>query len=316
MAMRTTTSSYHVSISLFPQLRRSSATTSWELSGQIRNHQRAHSDKRWATSRHGVADAEAGVAGRGDALVLAVAGQEEAAPVVAGVSQAMIVHGAATAVVATANLAKDAQQTSSGGPKAKDAPGVSAGGQATDQSAETNWDRAAIPRSTEPAATLVRGQITGHATKVPNSWKTPKPKARETSHSILLIKTARRSLRVLTMSIPTKLPMTDRSRTKRLWIGKVEVRAAKPTDVLADAKGAFVNLVTWASNIDEFKKNAELVLVKLGLSVIDIENPEPFSIRRQKADFDDEIEDMVSRAENNPNAIIYGTFHTWTRDDA
>jgi len=117
------------------------------------------------------------------------------------------------------------------------------------------------------------------------------------------------------MSIPTKLPVTDRSRTKRLWIGKVEVRAAKPTDVLADAKGAFVNLVTWASNIDEFKKNAELVLIKLGLSIIDIENPEPVSSRRQKADFDDEIEDMVSRAENNPNAIIYGTFHTWTRDD-
>jgi hypothetical protein len=52
--------------------------------------------------------------------VLAIAGQEEAAPVVAGVSQAMIVHGAATAVVATANLAKDT-------------PGVSAGGQATDK---------------------------------------------------------------------------------------------------------------------------------------------------------------------------------------
>ena len=75
-------------------------------------------------------------------------------------------------------------------------------------------------------------------------------------------------------------------------------------------------MVTWASDIDEFKSNAELVLGQLGLSIIDIENPEPVSIRRQKADFDDEIEDMVSRAEDNPNAIIYGTFHTWTRDDA
>ncbi len=118
------------------------------------------------------------------------------------------------------------------------------------------------------------------------------------------------------MSITAKLPMTGRSKRKRLWIGKVEVRAPKATDVLADAKGAFVNLVTWASDIDEFKSNAELVLGKLGLSIIDIENPEPVSIRRQKADFDDEIEDMVSRAEDNPNAIIYGTFHTWTRDDA
>jgi YD repeat-containing protein len=54
-------------------------------------------------------------AGRGDALVLAVAGQEEAAPVVAGVSQAMILHGAATAAIGTANLAKDAAETSASG---------------------------------------------------------------------------------------------------------------------------------------------------------------------------------------------------------
>jgi len=96
----------------------------------------------------------------------------------------------------------------------------------------------------------------------------------------------------------------------------VEVCAPKPTDVLGDAKGAFVNLVTWASDIDEFKGNAELVLHKLGLSIIDIENPEPVSMRKQRVEFDDEIEDMVARAEDNPNAIIYGTFHTWTRDDA
>lgn len=25
------------------------------------------------------------------------------------------------------------------------------------------------------------------------------------------------------------------------------------------------------------------------------------------------IEDMIARAQNNPNAIIYGTFHTWDR---
>jgi hypothetical protein len=118
------------------------------------------------------------------------------------------------------------------------------------------------------------------------------------------------------MNIPIKPPKTAQFKRKQLWIGLVEVRAAKPTEVLADTKGAFVNLVTWASGVDEFKGNAELVLRKLELSIIDIENPEPVSTRKQKADLDDEIEDMVARAEDNPNAIIYGTFHTWTRDDA
>jgi hypothetical protein len=42
-------------------------------------------------------------------------------------------HGTITLGIATVNLAKDAQQTSSGGPKASDAPGVTAGGQATNE---------------------------------------------------------------------------------------------------------------------------------------------------------------------------------------
>lgn len=118
------------------------------------------------------------------------------------------------------------------------------------------------------------------------------------------------------MSIPTNRPVNPKQKAKELWIGLVEVRAAKGTEILAGAKGAFVNLITWASIIHEFKSNAELVLGDLGLSVVNIESAEPVSVRREKAELDDEIEDMIARAEDNPNAIIYGTFHTWTRDDA
>ena len=67
----------------------------------------------FAAQQSGIAEAEAGVAGRGGALVLAIAGQEEAAPEVAVVSQAMILHGTATAAIATANLAKSATEPGS-----------------------------------------------------------------------------------------------------------------------------------------------------------------------------------------------------------
>ena len=110
--------------------------------------------------------------------------------------------------------------------------------------------------------------------------------------------------------------MNARRQTKQLWTGLVEVRALKRSEILGDAKGAFVNLVTWAANALQFRSNAELVLGKLNLFVIEIENPEPVSDRRKKTDMEDELEDMIARAEDNPNAIIYGTFHTWTRDDA
>jgi hypothetical protein len=77
-----------------------------------------------------------------------------------------------------------------------------------------------------------------------------------------------------------------------------------------------VNVVTWASNADEFRSNADLVLAELGLFVVEVEDPEPVAIRTKKAKFEEEIEDMIARAETNPNAIIYGTFHTWKRDTA
>ncbi len=110
--------------------------------------------------------------------------------------------------------------------------------------------------------------------------------------------------------------MSTQRIAKQLWIGLVEVRALTRSKVLGDAKGAFVNLVTWATDAVQFKSNAEVVLGKLGLFVVDIENPEPVSTRRRSVDIEEEIEDMIARAENNPNAIIYGTFHTWKRDTA
>ena len=108
--------------------------------------------------------------------------------------------------------------------------------------------------------------------------------------------------------------MTAHRKTKQLCIGLAEVRASERSDVLEDMKGAFVNIVTWAASAEEFKYNAELVLSKLHLFVVEIQDFEVVSRRRKKVEFSEEIEDMIERAECNPNAIIYGTFHTYERD--
>jgi hypothetical protein len=47
-----------------------------------------------------------------------------------------------------------------------------------------------------------------------------------------------------------------------------------------------------------------------------VENLEPVSVRKQKVVLDGSVMDMIDRAEGNPNAIIYGTFHKWDRDTA
>jgi len=104
---------------------------------------------------------------------------------------------------------------------------------------------------------------------------------------------------------------------KQLWIGLVEVRPLQGSTILDDAKGAFVNIVTWASDANEYRHNAELVLGNLRLFVVDVVRPEPIETRRKReGNFEEAIEEITSRAENNPNAIIYGSFHLWEKDDA
>ena len=114
--------------------------------------------------------------------------------------------------------------------------------------------------------------------------------------------------------------MATQSKEKQLWIGLVEVRAlSERSQVLGDAKGAFVNIVTWASDAQEYERNARLVIGDLsGMYISEVIDPEPVEMRRVKreGDVEAEIEDMILRAEGNSNAIIYGTFHLFEKDDA
>ena len=102
------------------------------------------------------------------------------------------------------------------------------------------------------------------------------------------------------------------SEDRELWIGLVEFR---PLDRKAyGAAGAFTNIVTWARDADEFRIKAETIAATLDLYVAEVENPEPFAKRIEKWTVDDEIEDMVQRAEFNAEAIVYGTFHQYRSD--
>jgi hypothetical protein len=108
---------------------------------------------------------------------------------------------------------------------------------------------------------------------------------------------------------------------KQLWIGLVEVRPMNgKSETLDGAKGAFVNIVTWATDAEQFKRNAELVIRELdgALCVCEVVNPEPVETRRarDRGPFEEDMEDIISRAERNPNAIIYGTFHLFENDNA
>jgi hypothetical protein len=102
------------------------------------------------------------------------------------------------------------------------------------------------------------------------------------------------------------------SEQPELWIGLVEMR---PFDRKAyGAAGAFTNIVTWARDANDFLKKAETIAATLDLYVAGVEDHEPLEERLEKHLVDDEIEDMIQRAEFNPEAIVYGTFHTFRAD--
>jgi len=99
-----------------------------------------------------------------------------------------------------------------------------------------------------------------------------------------------------------------------MWIGLVELKPLNREEY--GAAGAFTNIVTWACNSTEFRKKAEIIAADMNLYVLEVEGEEPLAKRAKKVPLSEDLDDMVQRAESNPNAIIYGTFHCYPRNEA
>jgi hypothetical protein len=98
-----------------------------------------------------------------------------------------------------------------------------------------------------------------------------------------------------------------------LWLGLVEM---KPLDHAAlAAAGAFTNVLTWASDAEEFRRKAERLAANLDMYVFDVEDVSSLSDRLLVSRPDEELEDMVVRAESDPNSVVYGTFHCYPFDE-
>ena len=59
-----------------------------------------------------------------------------------------------------------------------------------------------------------------------------------------------------------------------IWIGMVEVRPFFNSELLTDAKGAFVNVLAWATDLEEFRHKIEELIEYLHLEMVGIENAE------------------------------------------
>ena len=107
----------------------------------------------------------------------------------------------------------------------------------------------------------------------------------------------------------------DQTERRELWRGLVELRRLPDSELLRGSAGAYTWIVTWASDSAEFRTRTEMLATSLGLYVFGIEGEHPIDKDECSPDAE-EIAELIERAEGNPDAILYGTFHTYPRDDA
>ena len=109
--------------------------------------------------------------------------------------------------------------------------------------------------------------------------------------------------------------MTEEMSSMEIWIGLVEVRPLEGCEILEGAKGAFINVVMSAASSEDYRSKSESTAAEMKLFVVDIERLEPVMARRNReGDFNEEFEDMISRAADYPDEIVLGTFHLYDKD--
>jgi hypothetical protein len=91
---------------------------------------------------------------------------------------------------------------------------------------------------------------------------------------------------------------------KELWIGVVEV-LTEPSAGSGDTR-AFTNVVTWAESSSAYLDSVTAVFSKYNWTVLGVEGARPV---QSAADFGEAVTDIVERAQSNPSACIYSTFH-------
>ena len=92
-----------------------------------------------------------------------------------------------------------------------------------------------------------------------------------------------------------------------VWIGTIEIswNDEKTPNVF---QPAFTVVTTWATSPEEFREKCIRMLENYGWKLLAVERANPVP---DNGEFSEEVEDMLEKTRNNPNAIIYGTFYTY-----
>lgn len=99
-----------------------------------------------------------------------------------------------------------------------------------------------------------------------------------------------------------------------MWIGLVGVASPPESDFLEGAKGAYVNVVTLASDVTDYANRVKEALGELGLDLIEIEDSESLSRRMSKWTVDEEIM-MMAKTARRTGSVTFGTFYAYEDEE-
>lgn len=101
---------------------------------------------------------------------------------------------------------------------------------------------------------------------------------------------------------------------EKMWNIRAEIEV-EPGDLDLEegyTKG-FMNVVAWADDQSEVQEKLASYLVTFQWKLLSVESVAPISGEENSSS---ELEEMITRAESNSNAIILGTFHSYRTADA
>jgi hypothetical protein len=92
-----------------------------------------------------------------------------------------------------------------------------------------------------------------------------------------------------------------------VWIGTIEISWSDEKDTFCVPARLHCGY-NLGDQPEEFREKCIRMLESYGWKLLDVERANPVP---EAGEFSEEVEDMLERTRNNPNAIIYGTFYSY-----
>ena len=101
----------------------------------------------------------------------------------------------------------------------------------------------------------------------------------------------------------------------KVFIGMVGVSATSRSNILGHAKGAYVNVLAFASTKDEYESQVTKAVEDLGLFAFEFEDVEPFERRAAQRVIDDSLHMLAAEVLETKHPR-FAAFHTFAKVDS